>query len=78
MVTAKRRKTLLIITAVAAGGCLIYSRLNPDERRKFRKSLKRNSALFLLNVIPYAIDKMRKPPETVEVPGPTPYATVEI
>jgi hypothetical protein len=77
MVTKKNRSKLILLAAVVAGGCVVYYRLNPAERAKFKRSLKRNSTLFLLNVIPYGVKLIMPRQQTEEVPGPTPYAIAE-
>jgi len=78
MITKKERKTLIIAGALLSAGCVIYCRLNSNERNRFKRSLKTNTGLFLLNLIPYGIRMMRSPKPVDEVPGPTPYSTVEL
>jgi hypothetical protein len=78
MITSTEKKALMITGALLAAGCVIYARLNTKERNRFKRSLKTNTGLFLLNLIPYGIRMMRSPKPVDEVPGPTPYSTVEL
>lgn len=78
MITSTERKALMITGALLTAGCVIYCRLNTNERNRFKRSLKTNTGLFLLNLIPYGIRMMRSPKPVDEVPGPTPYSTVEL
>jgi hypothetical protein len=78
MITKKETKGLVIAGALVVASCVMYRRLNASERRRFKKSMKVNTGLFLVNLAPYVIGILRSPKQVDEVAGPTPYSTVEL